>query len=191
VGRGRPDGATGPRAQTLQLQLRSIDVELEETRSARDDAERAAAEARRELQERSRVSFPDGLPHEPRALPPTPAGEDPVLVEVLLRRTRAEAETRTRAEREEEVRWLTEALSETRAEANALRKEAETLAGNAQLARLTADEDSAQALRRAVALQEETVALRGMVETAPPGTKWTRRVPHPVLSGHAASLTPY
>jgi hypothetical protein len=22
-------------------------------------------------------------------------------------------------------------------------------------------------------------------------TKWTRRVPHPVLSGHAASLTPY
>jgi hypothetical protein len=148
----------------LQLQLRSIDVELEETRRARDDAERAAAEARRELQERSRVSFPDGLPHEPRALPPTPAGEDPVLVEVLLRRTRAEAEARARAEREEEVRWLTEALSETRAEANALRKEAETLAGNAKLARLTADEDSAQALRRAVALQEETVALRGMVE---------------------------
>jgi hypothetical protein len=25
----------------------------------------------------------------------------------------------------------------------------------------------------------------------PPRTKWTRRVPHPVLSGHAASLTPY
>ena len=25
----------------------------------------------------------------------------------------------------------------------------------------------------------------------PPGTKWTRRVPHPVLIGHAASLTPY
>jgi hypothetical protein len=24
-----------------------------------------------------------------------------------------------------------------------------------------------------------------------PRTKWTRRVPHPVLSGHAASLTPY
>ena len=24
-----------------------------------------------------------------------------------------------------------------------------------------------------------------------PGTKWTRRVPHPVLIGHAASLTPY
>ena len=22
-------------------------------------------------------------------------------------------------------------------------------------------------------------------------TKWTRRVPHPVLIGHAASLTPY
>ena len=24
-----------------------------------------------------------------------------------------------------------------------------------------------------------------------PRTKWTRRVPHPVLIGHAASLTPY
>ena len=26
--------------------------------------------------------------------------------------------------------------------------------------------------------------------TPPPRTKWTRRVPHPVLIGHAASLTP-
>ena len=25
----------------------------------------------------------------------------------------------------------------------------------------------------------------------PPRTKWTRRVPHPILSGHAASLTKY
>ena len=25
----------------------------------------------------------------------------------------------------------------------------------------------------------------------PPRTKWTRRVTHPVLIGHAASLTPY
>ena len=25
----------------------------------------------------------------------------------------------------------------------------------------------------------------------PPRTKWTRRVPHPVLIGHAASRTPY
>jgi len=25
----------------------------------------------------------------------------------------------------------------------------------------------------------------------PPRTKWTRRVPHPVLIGHAASLSPY
>jgi hypothetical protein len=25
----------------------------------------------------------------------------------------------------------------------------------------------------------------------PPRTKWTRRVPHPVLIGHAASLTPH
>jgi hypothetical protein len=27
--------------------------------------------------------------------------------------------------------------------------------------------------------------------THPSRTKWTRRVPHPVLIGHAASLTPY
>ena len=27
--------------------------------------------------------------------------------------------------------------------------------------------------------------------TPPSRTKWTRRVPHPVLIGHAASLTPY
>jgi len=34
--------------------------------------------------------------------------------------------------------------------------------------------------------------LKGKVPCppAPPRTKWTRRVPHPVLIGHAASLTP-
>jgi hypothetical protein len=31
-----------------------------------------------------------------------------------------------------------------------------------------------------------------MAPPPPPSrTKWTRRVPHPVLIGHAASLTPY
>ena len=40
-----------------------------------------------------------------------------------------------------------------------------------------------------------TAGLRGMRPSArsphpPPRTKWTRRVPHPVLIGHAASLTP-
>ena len=37
------------------------------------------------------------------------------------------------------------------------------------------------------------VALLGEVlaPPPPPRTKWTRRVPHPVLIGHAASLTPY
>ena len=36
-------------------------------------------------------------------------------------------------------------------------------------------------------------ALAGGLSPAPPSprTKWTRRVPHPVLIGHAASLTPY
>ena len=29
------------------------------------------------------------------------------------------------------------------------------------------------------------------LDPPPPRTKWTRRVPHPVLIGHAASLTPY
>jgi hypothetical protein len=28
-------------------------------------------------------------------------------------------------------------------------------------------------------------------EAPPSRTKWTRRVPHPVLTGHASSLTPY
>jgi hypothetical protein len=30
-----------------------------------------------------------------------------------------------------------------------------------------------------------------LLQRARAGTKWTRRVPHPVLSGHAATLTPY
>ena len=30
-----------------------------------------------------------------------------------------------------------------------------------------------------------------VIPLPPPRTKWTRRVPHPVLIGHAASLTPY
>ena len=32
---------------------------------------------------------------------------------------------------------------------------------------------------------------RHVVPPPSPRTKWTRRVPHPVLIGHAASLTPY
>jgi hypothetical protein len=44
--------------------------------------------------------------------------------------------------------------------------------------------------RAADALRE--VAPRGRVkEVPPPRTKWTRRVPPPVPTGHAASLTPY
>ena len=31
----------------------------------------------------------------------------------------------------------------------------------------------------------------GLCSAPPPRTKWTRRFPHPVLIGHAASLTPY
>jgi hypothetical protein len=48
---------------------------------------------------------------------------------------------------------------------------------------------------------EQNLALVGVLGTRgsrvnvaappPPRTKWTRRVPHPVLIGHAASLTPY
>jgi hypothetical protein len=39
-------------------------------------------------------------------------------------------------------------------------------------------------------LLRDVLALAA-VSFRPPRTKWTRRVPHPVLSGHAASLTPY
>ena len=44
---------------------------------------------------------------------------------------------------------------------------------------------------------EPTRAFGHKLKKAPPPppppsrTKWTRRVPHPVLIGHAASLTPY
>jgi len=34
-------------------------------------------------------------------------------------------------------------------------------------------------------------ALRVEVRPPPSRNKWTHRVPHPVLIGHAASLTPY
>ena len=33
-------------------------------------------------------------------------------------------------------------------------------------------------------------AIQARGAPAPPRTKWTRRVPHPVLIGHAASLNP-
>ena len=41
---------------------------------------------------------------------------------------------------------------------------------------------------------QEIYALAAQVRPCPPPLprpKWTRRVPHPVLIGHAASLTPY
>ena len=52
-------------------------------------------------------------------------------------------------------------------------------------------EGSGEDWRRAV--DSELEALRESRGRPPPHprTKWTRRVPHPVLIGHAASLTPY
>ena len=52
------------------------------------------------------------------------------------------------------------------------------------------------ALRAGLALVDLAAAYAIMSEaprpaTPTPRTKWTRRVPHPVLIGHAASLTPY
>ena len=40
-------------------------------------------------------------------------------------------------------------------------------------------------------ITRDSSAMRGGAVTPPPRTKWTRRVPRPVLIGHAASLTPY
>ena len=40
-------------------------------------------------------------------------------------------------------------------------------------------------------LEKMFAARRVRVTPPPPRTKWTRRVPHPVLIGHTASLTPY
>ena len=49
------------------------------------------------------------------------------------------------------------------------------------------------AKRNASGIAEFEAQLRAANRSAPPPprTKWTRRVPHPVLIGHAASLTPY
>ena len=40
-------------------------------------------------------------------------------------------------------------------------------------------------------LMELWSLLHFLMFPPPPRTKWTRRIPHPVLIGHAASLTPY
>ena len=46
--------------------------------------------------------------------------------------------------------------------------------------------------RLTVHFKREFDALHEVGPAPPPlRTKWTRRVPHPVLIGHAASLTPY
>jgi hypothetical protein len=47
-----------------------------------------------------------------------------------------------------------------------------------------------QAARVVLKMQRDRVPA-GAGKPPPPRTKWTRRVPHPVLIGHAASLTPY
>ena len=39
--------------------------------------------------------------------------------------------------------------------------------------------------------EEEARRPPSLSLSPPPRTQWTRRVPHPVLIGHAASLTPY
>ena len=47
--------------------------------------------------------------------------------------------------------------------------------------------------QRDLTVEEENkvVSLAPSPPPPPPRTKWTRRVPRPVLIGHAASLTPY
>ena len=47
------------------------------------------------------------------------------------------------------------------------------------------------AVRAGSALADAPLARPPPPPPSPPRTKWTRRVPHPVLIGHAASLTPY
>jgi hypothetical protein len=64
--------------------------------------------------------------------------------------------------------------------------------GDAYAARLEA---AWQSGLRSVVLDIETDSETGtryeVAPTPPARTKWTRRVPHTVLIGHAASLTPY
>jgi len=49
----------------------------------------------------------------------------------------------------------------------------------------------AQEAAAAARLAEAEAARKAPPPPPTSRTKWTRRVPHPVLSGHAASLTPY
>ena len=58
-------------------------------------------------------------------------------------------------------------------------------------ATLTAEGLARIMARPDVAKQRQRVRAFPRAPPPPPRTKWTRRVPHPVLIGHAASLTPY
>ena len=54
-------------------------------------------------------------------------------------------------------------------------------------------QEAAERARAADPTRQEAELLLGSVvrPPPPPRTKWTRRVPHPVLIGHVASLSPY
>ena len=56
----------------------------------------------------------------------------------------------------------------------------------AERARRSAAEGRERELRSALSISQEALHA-----PPPPRTKWTCRVPHPVLIGHAAVLTPY
>jgi len=60
--------------------------------------------------------------------------------------------------------------------------------GQVGIGRSPGAEEALGALLRAGAAEERARAAL-LVSPPPPRTKWTRRVPHPVLIGHAASLS--
>ena len=65
-------------------------------------------------------------------------------------------------------------------------------AGGVAMAPITGLHSHEQEWEAVVALTEgDTSEFKFLPPPPPLRTKWTRRVPHPVLIGHAASLTPY
>jgi len=82
------------------------------------------------------------------------------------------------------IKALEEGKAAAEAEAAELRAARDALAKD-----LARESEKAAAQEKALAAQQGSAQV--LQAPPPPRTKWTRRVPHPVLSEHAASLTPY
>jgi len=166
-------------------------VEVDRRRRAEESAAEAAAAARKRAAYAGEIGAMLDAKRVEAVRREEERGADLRRVEAQAAREQ-EAEARERAARrrgQEARREMFDAqLAERRrvkdeAAAEARREEQRLLAHVEVEQRREAEAERA----RAQAQQEEMHKVRADVET-PPRTKWTRRVPHPVLIGHAASL---